>query len=609
MAVRLLFVLVAAVAAFVPAQARAAGPLAPCGQTPGLECTQVQVPLDRSGLTPGTISLHVEVLPTTAAPPRGAFFLIAGGPGQGSARAFNLRSRSSAALMQAMLPGYTLVAFDNRGTGASGLLNCPTLQKTVTATVQKIAALARDCAALIGPNRQFYATRDHAEDTEAVRQALGLGKIALFGVSYGTKLALAYALAHPNEVDRLLLDSVVPPDLPDPYARNVVTNMPRALAEFCGNGSCSGATANYPGDVAALANRLEARPVRGSVLTATGAKKTVRMTGEYLLTLVVDTDLNPGLAAELPAAVHAARNGSGRALLRLFDLDTRASAFPAADLSAGLNAATNCADGQFPWAPTTPVSDRPALLSAAIAALPSGSFGPFGNWAARLGNSFLCQLWPSPAGRTPLGPGPLPNVPVLAVSGGIDVRTPTANAASVVQRFPQGHLLVVPGIGHSVLGVDLSFCSLREVRYWVLGLLVRSSCPRVAPLVKTLGAFPAIHGKQAPRSTLALAAKTVREAEAAWAFTATGAVKVAPPGLFGGKLVAAANGNAFTLVRYSVAPGVRVSGKLVISGSTFPLGFKGKLTVSGPNAAAGTVQVARTALSGVLGGRRLSTSL
>src|SRR5204863_307243 len=83
---------------------------------------------------------------------------------------------------------------------------------------------------------------------------------------------------------------------------------------------------------------------------------------------------------------------------------------------------------------------------------------------------FECELWPSPGG-TPLGRGPLPNVPVLEVSGGVDVRTPTANAAAVVQRFPQGHLLVVPGVGHSVLGVDLSFCSLREVRYWVLGLL------------------------------------------------------------------------------------------------------------------------------------------
>src|ERR671933_2393082 len=113
--------------------------------------------------------------------------------------------------MQAVLPGYTLVAFDNRGTGKSNLINCPVLQNTTGGTAEQFAALARDCATAIGPTREFYATRDHAEDIESVRTALGFGKIALYGVSYGTKLALAYALAHPSGVDRLVLDSVALP--------------------------------------------------------------------------------------------------------------------------------------------------------------------------------------------------------------------------------------------------------------------------------------------------------------------------------------------------------------------------------------------------------------
>jgi pimeloyl-ACP methyl ester carboxylesterase len=138
--------------------------------------------------------------------PRGVMFLVAGGPGQGSASAFDLSSASNVQSMQYMFPGYTLVAFDNRGTGKSALLNCPVLQATTIATVEQYAALARDCAAIIGPQREFYATRDHAEDLEAVRVALGLGRIGLYGVSYGTKLALAYALAHPTNVDRIALD-------------------------------------------------------------------------------------------------------------------------------------------------------------------------------------------------------------------------------------------------------------------------------------------------------------------------------------------------------------------------------------------------------------------
>ena len=40
-----------------------------------------------------------------------------------------------------------------------------------------------------------------------------------------------------------------------------------------------------------------------------------------MLALVVDSDLNPGLAAVLPAATHAARAGDMGALLRLHYLD------------------------------------------------------------------------------------------------------------------------------------------------------------------------------------------------------------------------------------------------------------------------------------------------
>src|SRR5207248_10137654 len=122
------------------------------------------------------------------------------------------------------------------------------------------------CAASIGPARDFYSTADHAEDLDAVRHSLGLDKIALYGVSYGTKLAMAYALAHPDHVERLLLDSVLPPELPDPFSANVARTMPATLAAFCSDGGCRAATHDFPGDVTKLANRLAANPLRLAVL-------------------------------------------------------------------------------------------------------------------------------------------------------------------------------------------------------------------------------------------------------------------------------------------------------------------------------------------------------
>jgi pimeloyl-ACP methyl ester carboxylesterase len=600
---------VLAVMLVAPGRASAAIGLSPCPDaTTGVQCGTVDVPLDRSGGMPGTIPLHVEVLPATGLS-RGTMFLIAGGPGQGSAGAYGLGSANGATDMQSMFPGYTLVAFDNRGTGKSGLINCPGLQASTVSTIERDAGLARDCAAIIGPSRQFYATRDHAEDMESVRVALGLGRIGLFGVSYGTKLAIAYAYAHPSSVDRIVLDSVVEPIFPDPFEQNVLRELPGTLTAFCAGGICRGATKDFAGDFVKLANRLEARPLKGKIIATNGKLKTMQMNGEELISMTIDADLSPGLAAEVPAAVHAALLGEARPLLRLYDLNLGTSALSAEDLSFGLYAATSCADGRFPFAPDTPPAARKAILDAAVAALPST--GGFGQWAARTGNAFFCEQWPSPAGNTPLGPGPLPNVPVLAVNGGFDLRTPVANALAVISQFPKGQLVIVPGVGHSTTSADFSGCAAEAVRRFVTGTLgsFRStSCPRVPPLARVLGAFPHRPTKTTAKATLTAAAKTLREAEATWLQMAFSSATFAPRGLYGGKLVLAKEGLTFTLSRYSAVPGVQVTGKVSFVAAGLPLQYKGTVRVSGPAAVAGSLTFSNTSIAGKLGGRRVKGS-
>jgi pimeloyl-ACP methyl ester carboxylesterase len=597
---RLLLAVAAAAALWIPGPAGAAIALAPCGKTAGLVCGAVAVPLDRSGQTPGTISLHVEELPALGSP-RGAMFLIAGGPGQGSAHAFDLGKGDNATFFRFLFPDYTLVAFDDRGTGSSGLLQCPAFQTATTVTADQQSTLVAQCADAIGPDRRFYSTADHAADVEAVRQALGLGTIGLYGVSYGTKLALAYALAYPGEVDRLLLDSVLPASFPDPYTADVLRELPATLAAFCADGSCKAATPNFARDVVTLANRLEAEPLEDLVLGADGRWRTVRVSGEDLLSTVIQADLSPGLAAELPAAVHAALAGYTRPLARLFELTAVTEVEPSASLSAALYAATTCDDGLFPWSPETPVPDRPARLQQAIAALPAGTFGPFGSWGARLGSAEMCLGWPSPAGGAPLGQGPLPDVPMLALSGGFDMRTPTASAAAVAAMFPEGRVLVVPGVGHSVLTTDQSFCSQRAVRNWAVGGSVPASCPRGRPFLPPLGPFPGTPaGKLSPAATARLVAATVREATAAWLQVGFAPKPSPVPGLYAGRLGAASK--AFTLTRYALVPGVELTGRLSITAFGPPLVVSGTLRVAGREAAPGSVRVTAGKLTGMLGG-------
>jgi pimeloyl-ACP methyl ester carboxylesterase len=581
----------------------------PCGPN-GLECSTVNVPLDRSGATTGTISLHVEELPAPGTP-RGVLFLVAGGPGQASSGSFQLGT--NAIDFRSRFPGYTLVAFDNRGTGRSGVLRCPELQAEPFASPTKAQALVAKCATEIGPSRAFYSTRDHVDDIDAVRQALGVDRIALWGTSYGTQLSVAYALTYPSHVERLVLDSVADAQGRDTFALDDLQQMPKGLASLCSRRLCKAATSNFVGEVVKLANRMAAHPLAGKVAKPGGGMRTVQASGiDFLSGAVLDTDLNAGLAAELPAAVHAALRGRSRALLRLVQLDRETNITPAEDLSAGLFAATVCDDGPFPWNPEVPIAQRRTLLAAARNALPRRATGPFGLWATDLGPAAFCLLWPPQARRPGIGSGPLPNVPVLVFAGERDLRTPASNGAAIAARFPQGHLVTVPGVGHSVLGTDFTGCAEDAVGTWLSGGVPPSRCGRSPMLVNPIGPFPASFTSSNRRGvrgrTLAAVAKTVREAAASWAFALTGfSTPHSIAGLYGG--VIRTSGTTFTLKQYSLVPGLQVSGKFRLyrpdRGSALPARFVGSVRVLGPKAAHGRLSVGPSALAGRLGGRRV----
>jgi hypothetical protein len=300
-------------------------------------------------------------------------------------------------------------------------------------------------------------------------------------------------------------------------------------------------------------------------------------------------------------------------LLRLVQLDRQTAITSAGDLSMGLFTATVCDDGPFPWATETPLGQRPGLLAAARSALPRGSTGPFGIWATDLGPAPFCLLWPPQARRPGIGSGPLPNVPVLVFAGERDLRTPATNAAAIAARFPQGRLVTVPGVGHSVLGTDFTGCAQTAVSIWLSGGAPPSRCPRSPMLVNPIGAFPASFATLKPGRTggvrgrtLAAVAKTVREATASWAFSLTGFTQVkAIAGLYGGTI--RASGTSFVLKGYSTVAGVRISGSLRLyrpeSRSPLPARFVGSVRVDGTKAAHGRLAVAASTLSGRLSGR------
>src|SRR4051794_7676751 len=341
----------------------------PCSDQLGFECATMRVPLDRSGQTPGTIALKVAREDRTV---RGGKVLISlsGGPGQGAVAVAPF-------VEQAMAPAlvhHKLVVLDQRGTGDSGVLRCPRLQRSRLLN-PFTAKLAAQCAGDLGPKRSFYTTADTVADLDDLRTQIGVDKLALQGTSYGTFVAQQYARIHPDHVERLVLDSVVGADGVDAFLVDSWAAVPRILTELCGGELCRGITSDPVGEMRALAARLDAAPMKGTVVDGRGRRSTRSVGGVGLVSLLLAGDLNSHLRASLPAAVHAALAGDAAALVRMIPAGI-GPRLGLKDLSYGLNAATTCSETNPPYYLESPVSVSPQRLAAAPAPLPEASPPP-----------------------------------------------------------------------------------------------------------------------------------------------------------------------------------------------------------------------------------------
>jgi pimeloyl-ACP methyl ester carboxylesterase len=579
------------------ASASAPPSLHACAPKSAALCGYVVAPLDASGAHSGTVRLYTQFLATKDTAKRGTLFLLAGGPGQASTKVFDLAGAGR--ILQILFPGYDLAAFDDRGTGRSGALSCPALAAAVSATPDEGARLAGACGQRLGPKRVFYSTAADAGDMEAVRQALGVDKIAVYGVSYGTRQALTYALTYPTRVSRLLLDSVVPVDASESFRLPTIRALPEALGALCRAGACRAVTRDPAGDFARLANRLQRVPLVTHVAAVKGKPQRTVVDGVRLLGVALDTDLNRGVAAELPAAVAAALAGNAKPLERLVALDL-VWENQVGQVNAATEVATICADDPFPWSQTATPAQRPPLLAAAVARLGRAATAPFGAWATELGNAKNCEDWPAPAGSASLPKGPPPDVPVLILSGDRDVRTPSSNARLVAASFPHSTLLEIRGAGHSVL--FRTPCAVHYVIAWTSGKKP-PPCSSAPASLAPLGPFPA-----AGQGALAAVTATIREALATGLVTE--GITRTTTGIVAGTLAPSSSGALpeLKLTGYSDTAGVALTGSIFYSSSD-PLHWGGFVRVHGSRAATGTVTILPGRITGTLGGHRVTAKV
>ncbi len=584
-----------------------------------MSCTDLPVPLDRTGAAPGTIALSVARELSGPAQSASAVLALAGGPGQAALPFGEFAAKELAPALH----GRDMLVFDQRGTGSSDPLSCPALESPRG----KIERIFQLCAEQIGRARGAFTTQETVQDIEALRRATGYQKLVLYGTSYGTKVALEYAERYPEHVEALVLDSVVPTGGPEPFAIPTFQALPGVLRELCAQDACAGITPEPVADLTTLVARLHRHPLAGSVYDGLGHRHDARLNEPSLFDVLLAGDLNPALRALLPAAIRSALRGDPDPLLRLLALSeglipnvpvTRGADAQAEETDEALFVDTTCEEAPFPWQRGAPAPTRLAEAVSFLKAQPASDFAPFDQGTA-LDTSLVaaCSAWPDVSAPPP-APAPLPAVPTLILSGAQDLRTPTSGALSVASRIPGASVEVVPFTGHSVIGSDLTGCAASAVASFFAGAAVEPCTGAkdvLAPTPVTPRRLSSIRppsglGGRAGRTLVAVLDTLVDLNRQVIAATLQADQTLPSGASFGGLHggYARLSGTSAVLHDLSFVLGVRLSAAFRVShGELEPA----RIRIGGPAAAAGAVRLGSTSrrVTGTLGGRHFDLSI
>jgi pimeloyl-ACP methyl ester carboxylesterase len=587
----------------------------PCGESNEYACGHLTVPLDPSGAAPGTITLALRRHRAPVGEAREAVIALAGGPGQ-AAIPF---AEDFAHLLGPIAATRDLIVFDQRGIGFSHPLSCHRFE---LGTSGPLGSTIAECAAQLGATRTLYTTAQTVADIEAIRAAGGYEKLVLYGTSYGTKVAERYAQAYPSHVSALVLDSVVPPNGPEPLDRSTFAAIPRVLRQLCAAHACAHVTPEPVADLTKLVRRMGGGSLSGRWIDGDGHAHTLKFSANTLLNVLIAGDLEPALRAEFPGAARSAANGDTAPFARLLQAASERGEgseeeSPGESFDTPLYYATSCEEEAFPWNRAAPPATRLAEATAQVKALPHAQIAPFApaNVLA-LSDIPACAFWPYTTPAPPPVQAPFPSAPTLILSGADDLRTPTANAREVAAQIPGSQLLVVPGVGHSVLGSDLSGCSEKALQALFKPAPIKPCTSGGAQLLSLLGLAPLAPSSLAdvplpkgyrgrPGRTLTAVALTLadfaRHAElhelgalSSGETSALGSLRV------GGLRAGWAGGSATALVLhdYTYISGVSVSGRITPTETVLHIG--------GAAAAHGTLRLgSHKTLIGTLAGQHV----
>ena len=418
-------------------------------------CGYLTVPEKRSVPNGRKIRILVaRVKSVTATPRPDPIVFLAGGPGGAGTLS------APGVVAGGMNADREVIFVNQRGTlHGDPQLGCPQMddfaarsiglvyQAASTAALDTAAISAcRESVARAGADRAAYDTIENAADIADLRVALGIKEWNVYGVSYGTDLALQLLRDHPEGIRSLVLDSVVPPsqNLIDKWWQAPASGLAAIFAACAAQPACAAAYPDLATVFTATVKQLSATPAEVTVKDAAGDPVRVTIDGFKLFSVVLAWSASPAQVVDIPRMIDNLASGDGSlaaaAIVALDDLPREQRGL----LGAALALTAYCTE-MTSW--TTPEQ----ALSQARSALPGIpdavlQIAPTGSW-------FFdeCRAWglgrSDPAARA----ATVSAVPTLILAGTFDCSTAPAWVDQVTPGLRNSQVLHFPGVGHGVL--------------------------------------------------------------------------------------------------------------------------------------------------------------
>jgi pimeloyl-ACP methyl ester carboxylesterase len=418
-----------------------------------LTCGMLNVPEDRQHpATSRRIRLAVAIFSPPTSPAAGnPVVYLGGGPGVDVIKPFGPNIVPS--LIAQEFGNRELILLDQRGTGLSDpSLRCPeqrtadlaaleqNLSSQDTAAAEQRAFQA--CSARLtqaGAQLAAYTTANDAADVHDLLAALGIPHATLWGVSYGTRLALEVMRAYPDRIASVVLDSTYPPQ-----ANQFVTAaVDVALGLLHDADLCTADTAchqEHPdvlGRFLADFNALNATPHRFSYFNMDDNRSyTLNVTGAVLASALLTAMYSTQGIAQIPALIDQVSQG------QFTLLDSLVAAGLAQDdaQAEGMYLSVECAE-DAPFATADAINKALDALPPSLRAL----VGP-----RALTEPDPCKAWPVPAvpaaEKQPISSA----IPTLLFEGGLDPITPVTYGAAAAETLSHSYQAFFPYATHGV---------------------------------------------------------------------------------------------------------------------------------------------------------------